>query len=168
MNKKEARETIKARLPKKQRVPSDFVNRVAPFLTGNVLSYFPLEDELDISTLNQYLWQQGRLYFPKIVEDELQVYKVVELEPLHKSVMGTYICQKAIPAGSMDIQTILVPSLGVDLFFHRLGRNRGYYDRFLKGVDVAIPRLSFVYKEQLCRTLPIDPWDEPLDKIFVF
>jgi 5-formyltetrahydrofolate cyclo-ligase len=35
-------------------------------------------------------------------------------------------------------------------------------------MDEQIARLSVIHKEQLVEALPTDPWDQKLDKVFVF
>lgn len=135
---------------------------------GNVLSYLPLEKECNIAQLNKILLSQGRLFLPEIDGDQLQVVKVLDLEPLKESAWNTAICHSSIPKTVNEIQTVLVPCLGVDLSFRRLGRGKGYYDRFLKQLNPKVRRISIVYKEQVCLSLPEDAWDEKVDTIFVF
>lgn len=168
MNKGDLRKNFGAIFPQKERLPSDFIDRVIPFLQGNVLSFIPLKNECDISSLNNFLWKEGRLLLPKIVKDQLEVCKVIELEPFKRSAWGTLTCHKGIPKTAVDVHTVIVPCLGVDLSFNRLGRGKGCYDRFLKSLDARIVRVCIVYKEQLSLALPTDPWDEKVDKIFVF
>ncbi|NDD98752.1 5-formyltetrahydrofolate cyclo-ligase [bacterium] len=168
MNKGEFRKKIRELFPHDPRLTEDFVERVSPFLMGNVLSYLPLEKECNIAQLNKILLSQGRLFLPEIDGDQLQVVKVLDLEPLKESAWNTAICHSSIPKTVNEIQTVLVPCLGVDLSFRRLGRGKGYYDRFLKQLNPKVRRISIVYKEQVCLSLPEDAWDEKVDTIFVF
>jgi 5,10-methenyltetrahydrofolate synthetase len=168
MNKSGFRKKIRELIPHEPRLPEDFVERVSPFLIGNVLSYLPMEKECNIARLNKILWDEGRLFLPEIDGDQLRVIKVLDLEPFKESAWNTAICHKSIPKTANEIQTVLVPCLGVDLSFRRLGRGKGYYDRFLKQLDSKVGRISIVYKEQLCLSLPEDPWDEKVDTIIVF
>ncbi|OHD16741.1 MAG: 5-formyltetrahydrofolate cyclo-ligase [Spirochaetes bacterium GWB1_59_5] len=76
-----------------------------------------------------------------------------------------------------DIATVptlaLVPGLAFDRAGGRLGRGKGYYDRFLSGVAAARERLgraagdfsavAYGYRVQLVDLVPTDERDRPLD-----
>ena len=67
----------------------------------------------------------------------------------------------------------LVPGLAFDRSGGRLGRGKGYYDRFLSGLSAAraalgpsapdFSALAFGYRAQLVETVPTDERDRPLD-----
>jgi len=67
----------------------------------------------------------------------------------------------------------LVPGLAFDRAGGRLGRGKGYYDRFLAGVATARGRLgraagnfcavAYGYESQLVELVPMDERDIPLD-----
>ena len=168
MDKSQIRKAIWGKTEPKEIDPKTLLKRVAPFLRQNVLSYFPIGHEMDISVINRFLFEEDRLYFPKIVDGELKICKVTQLEPFHEDLLGTKICEKWEPASILDVHTLLIPSVAVDLSFHRLGRGGGFYDRLMAKMDEQIVRLSIIYKEQLVEELPIDSWDQKLDKVFVF
>ncbi len=168
MDKDQWRDFLKKAFPHGRGAPQNLVEEVSPFLEGDVLSFFPLSDELDIGALNLWLLEEGRLYFPKIEGDQLVVKRVVEIEPKKKGSYGTHEPIKTICSDKNQISTILVPALGLDFSFHRIGRGKGYYDRFLKGLDLKVSRISIIYKEQLVPSLPKEIWDQKVDKIFVY
>jgi 5-formyltetrahydrofolate cyclo-ligase len=168
MDKSQIRKAIRQKIQPRKIDPKTVLKRLAPFLRQNVLSYFPIGQEMDISAINQFLLEEDRLFFPKIVGEELTICKVTQLEPFHEDLLGTRICEKWEPASILDVQTLLVPSVAVDLSFHRLGRGGGFYDRLMAKMDEQIARLSIIHKEQLVEALPTDPWDQKLDRVFVF
>lgn len=45
----------------------------------------------------------------------------------------------------------------------RLGRGKGYYDRFLP--QLSCPTVGLCYPFRLLEALPTDPWDRPLDEL---
>ncbi|HET6910480.1 MAG TPA: 5-formyltetrahydrofolate cyclo-ligase [Mycobacteriales bacterium] len=55
-------------------------------------------------------------------------------------------------ASSADI--VLAPALAVDRDGHRLGRGGGYYDRWLAGIDPAVPRVAVVYADEIVDHVP--------------
>jgi 5,10-methenyltetrahydrofolate synthetase len=63
-----------------------------------------------------------------------------------------------------DIAVVLVPGLAFTSDGYRLGRGAGFYDRFLERMPNAL-RLGIAFAEQLAPTLPIEPWDLPVDAL---
>jgi 5,10-methenyltetrahydrofolate synthetase len=63
-----------------------------------------------------------------------------------------------------DIAVVLVPGLAFTREGDRLGRGMGFYDRFLSRYPHAL-RLGIAFEEQVASSLPIDPWDLPIDAL---
>ncbi len=63
-----------------------------------------------------------------------------------------------------QIGVILVPGLGFSRRGSRLGRGKGFYDRYLKSVPSAL-RIGVGFHEQLIESIPEDTWDETIDAI---
>lgn len=65
------------------------------------------------------------------------------------------------PSPSCDMcgapDALVVPAVGITLAGERLGRGRGYYDRFLAGYGGASIALAF--SVQVVRSVPLDEWD---------
>jgi 5-formyltetrahydrofolate cyclo-ligase len=65
-----------------------------------------------------------------------------------------------------EVDLILVPCVGCDRAGYRLGYGGGFYDRLLADPDWArIPTIGITFSPMWIETLPIDPWDRPLDQI---
>lgn len=168
MDKIFLRKAIHQKIASRKVQPQTLLERLKPFLHQNVLSYFPLGKELDISVINQFLFDQGRLFFPKVMGNELKICRATQLEPFHTDLLGTRICDKWEIASLYDLNTLLIPAVAVDLSFQRLGRGGGFYDRLLAKIDSGIPRLTIIYKEQLVETLPVDFWIKRSIKFLFF
>ena len=56
---------------------------------------------------------------------------------------------------------ILVPGLAFDLRGGRLGRGRGYYDRFLAGATGL--RVGVCFEDQIVADVPLEPHDLRMD-----
>ena len=61
------------------------------------------------------------------------------------------------------LDVVVVPGLGADREGTRLGRGAGYYDNFLRTVDV--PRILLTYSDCLVDSLPAEPHDVPVTTI---
>ncbi|MFZ4773271.1 MAG: 5-formyltetrahydrofolate cyclo-ligase [Chlamydiia bacterium] len=169
MDKRSIRLEIQKQLKKRTHFQIDsnrLLARILPFLGKNVLSYFPISLEPDISPLNRSLFKAGRLFFPKIEETGLVVEKVIELDPLHLDLHDTHLPHAFEPANLDEIDTVILPLVAADLQLNRLGRGKGHYDRLL--TNRAISKIAILFECQLVAAIPIDPWDQPLDKIFIF
>ena len=67
------------------------------------------------------------------------------------------------PEGSIELfpDVCLVPGLGFSIKGERLGRGRGFYDRYLssfKGVTIAL-----AFEEQILEEVPVEPHDELIE-----
>ena len=63
------------------------------------------------------------------------------------------------------VDAALVPGLAFDRSGWRLGRGGGHYDRLLPRLRLNCVRVGVCFAGQLLDTLPVDPWDEPVDWI---
>ena len=83
---------------------------------------------------------------------EIGAYKT--LEP--KSKIG-------LPYEKLDL--VIVPALAFDKDGNRLGRGKGYYDRFLKRVPDHTHSIGLAFDFQILPTLPVEQNDVSVDKI---
>lgn len=71
----------------------------------------------------------------------------------------------AVPLGVdavAGVDAVLVPALAVAVDGTRLGRGGGSYDRALRRVTRAVPRIALVFDDEVRLRLPADPWDVPV------
>lgn len=69
------------------------------------------------------------------------------------------------PLAVEELDAVLVPGLAFDLAGGRLGRGGGHYDRFLLRCRPDCLRIGVCFEGQLVGTVPIDPWDQPVDAV---
>ena len=125
-----------------------------------VMAYWPLSDEVDILPLISWLVAEGKtVLLPKVLDDEtMELRRYTSPADLAE---GAFHIQEPVGAAFTDYEMIdvaLVPGMAFDAAGHRLGRGKGYYDRFLS----AHPRL---YKIGVCfpfQRVPLVP-SEPHD-----
>jgi 5-formyltetrahydrofolate cyclo-ligase len=64
------------------------------------------------------------------------------------------------------VDLMLVPAVAIDRSGYRLGYGSGYYDRLRADPCwCKIPTIGIVFESAYVETLPIDPWDLPLDAV---
>lgn len=61
------------------------------------------------------------------------------------------------------IDLVIVPGLGFDEYGNRLGRGRGFYDRFLANPEFAGVACGLAYEVQVVPNLPVGPTDRPVN-----
>ena len=98
-----------------------------------VMAYWPLKDEVDIRPLIDRLVEQGRtVVLPKVLDDEtMELRRYTSRDDLRE---GAFHIMEPVGELFTDYEAIdvaLVPSMAFDAAGHRLGRGKGYYDRFL-------------------------------------
>jgi 5-formyltetrahydrofolate cyclo-ligase len=140
-----------------------------------ILSFHSLFDEIDLTSLNQHLAEEGKLHLPKVDDDIMQVYCVKD--PRQGLIEGKYKLQEPDPYKCLfidvkNIDCILVPGLGFDKHHRRMGYGKGHYDRLLAQLhqlSIFPKTIGVGFKEQYCDDdLPHEPHDVPLDEVKLF
>jgi 5-formyltetrahydrofolate cyclo-ligase len=68
-----------------------------------------------------------------------------------------------IPISIIDL--VVVPGLAFDKSGNRLGRGRGFYDRFLAHPEFTGLTSAFAFEEQFLPEIPVDPLDRSVDML---
>ena len=71
--------------------------------------------------------------------------------------------QRIYSPEKMDL--IILPGIAFDLKGNRIGRGKGYYDRFLKGVKPSTIKIALAFEIQIVKKIPLDLNDIPVDKV---
>ncbi|MDD5454732.1 MAG: 5-formyltetrahydrofolate cyclo-ligase [Candidatus Ratteibacteria bacterium] len=70
---------------------------------------------------------------------------------------------KTIPIKLIDL--IVVPGLAFDKNGNRVGRGKGFYDKFLKSIPLTIPKIALAFSCQIVERIPTTQNDIAVDKI---
>ena len=145
-----------------------------------VMAFWPLPDEVDIRPLMDRLVAEGRtVVLPKVTGDEtMELRRYTSQADLSE---GAFHIMEPVGEPFVDYEQIdvaLVPGVAFDAAGHRLGRGRGYYDRFL--AEHLIPRTSHLaprtsppvprligvcFPFQRVAVVPVEAHDVVLDQI---
>jgi len=121
-----------------------------------IASYQPQPAEPDISEFNKLAGQRLELVFPRVIDHELEFAG----GPFVAGRFG--ILEPTAPAET-EIDLILVPALAADRMGNRLGKGRGFYDRFLasySGVCYAV-----VFDQELLDSVPVEGHDRAVNGV---
>lgn len=131
-----------------------------------VMLYYALPDEVDTRHLVDTLLKEGKtVILPKCVDK-------VHIEPRQYTgpedlAEGIYNLFEPVgqPYRDLDsIELIIVPGMSFDAQGHRLGRGRGYYDRFLAQVPQAY-KIGVCFDFQRVDQVPADDNDWVMDEV---
>jgi len=131
----------------------------------SVLLFSPLASEPDISGLfDKALTDKKIIHFPKVNGNDLTVFQVTGKTDLYTGSFGILEPRETATVVSSDtIQLALVPGLAFDANGHRLGRGKGYYDRFLATTKAST--MGVFFSCQYTPLVPIEGHDVRLDLV---
>ena len=113
----------------------------------HILFYYPLPNEGNIVKSLKKLRKKHQLYIPFMVGKS---FKMVPFRlPLHKKKFGILEAGNSLK-NIKKIDIAIVPAVGVDGNFQRVGYGKGMYDRFFEKLTKK-PYTIFV-QEELCKT----------------
>lgn len=150
--------------------------KVCDTLLGNIrviqsniiLAFHPLKDEVNILPLLKCLFEEGKtILIPEVISDtEMQLRIYNPEDKMQEGVLGTQVPQGHIYTDYQDIDLIIVPGVAFDRQGHRLGRGKGYYDRFLKSVPQAFT-IGICFPYQLLEKVPHESHDAIMNEIII-
>ena len=146
------------------------VARISPLLADakTIVAYYSLPDEVDTHQFIDDLLADGKtVYLPRVVSDEDMVLcRYTGAESLREGAFGIMEpVGEPMPADEV-IDVVLVPGMAFDGNCNRLGRGKGYYDRFLKTLAAPRPQLIGVcFDFQKVESVPTESTDVKVDVV---
>ena len=177
MNKKELRKIIKDR--KRQYSSSQLeelslsvLSRLADqesFRKAKIiLMYYSLPDEVNTHTFIDEMIALGKTVLLPVVKDSENM-EIREYSGRKDLTEGSFHILE--PTGKLfpperykEIEVGVIPGMSFDVKGNRLGRGKGYYDRFLKKVPTMF-KIGICFDFQKINTIPIEETDIRMDYI---
>ena len=135
-----------------------------------VMAYYALPDEVCTHQLIDDLVAEGKIVLlPKVLDDETM--------ELRRYTGPDSLCEGAFhimePVGEpftdyRQIDVALIPGMAFDAQGHRLGRGKGYYDRFLSTFHSSLfnfHSIGVCFDFQKVEDVPVGPHDMPVDEV---
>ncbi len=176
MEKKEIRKAIKlltASLTEAQKqteaeaVTTSLIRFIEQEKPSIVAAFMPLPDEIEIN-INR-LAALCRVVIPRITANSLGVaemeffdYKPAEISA---GAYGINEPQGATPCAAEDIDLMIMPAVAFTPQGDRLGRGKGFYDRYTARKGFRATCLGVCYRHQLIDELPTEPHDRRADMV---
>ena len=131
-----------------------------------LMVFVSLSSEIDTTPVVLRAWQDHkRVLVPRISWEQrrmlpVEIYSLTDgINPprfgIHEAGPGL-----PVPVGSVDL--VLVPGLAFDEYGNRLGRGRGFYDRFLANPEFRGLACALAIEVQVTDSLPVGPHDRPV------
>lgn len=134
-----------------------------------VLLFSPLPDEPDISALILRHAGSKKIFLPRVTgSSTMEACRLEDEADLHVGAFHILEPQGPPLQCCTIIDLVIVPGMAFDAEGFRLGRGRGYYDRFLSRPDMSQAyKLGICFPIQDLTSLPHDEWDARMDEVIV-
>jgi 5-formyltetrahydrofolate cyclo-ligase len=131
-----------------------------------VLTYHPLQDEVDLLPLIQEE-NAKEWIFPRMDGEALSLHGWSPGVPWAKGAFGIFEPDPEHWSQVDDeaVDLALIPGLAFDREGHRLGRGKGFYDRLLARSGFRALRIGIVTERFLLRKIPSEPHDLRMDLV---
>lgn len=175
MNKQELRIEMKRlnrALPAAERCAAsarifEAVARSGEFAAARCVGLFcALPDEPDTAPALADWRRSKRIVVPRVEGNTIQFceYNPAALRPGAFGIAEPGPAARLCPPGDIDL--LIVPGVAFTPSGTRLGRGKGFYDRYLSLPGVRAVRFGVCYPHQLVARLPAEPHDVPMDRVF--
>ena len=127
-----------------------------------VFIYWSLPDELSTHEFIERWCNKKTFLLLAIEGDSINLLKFTSDKKLKKGLLGIMEPDtESIYTGSIDLA--IIPGIAFDYDKNRLGRGKGFYDKFL--INKAIYKIGICYDFQLQKSIPVSRNDIKMDKI---
>lgn len=129
-----------------------------------ILLFNALPDELPTREFLDQWSASHELFLPVVVGNDLEIRKYEGVDRLIRS--HHYGIMEPVGDCLEDwrrIDLAIIPGIAFDLAKNRLGRGKGYYDRFLRNTSAY--KIGVGFNVQLVNELPVEPHDIPMDDV---
>lgn len=134
-----------------------------------VMVFLSLPGEIDTSPIVLRCWQdRKRVLAPKVSWNQRRMLPV-EIRSLTDDLMVTGMGIRepisGIPFPISLLDMVIVPGMGFDGKGNRLGRGRGFYDRFLAHPEFKGIACGLAFEQQVLDEIPTGPLDRAIDML---
>lgn len=134
------------------------------FINANtIVSYWPLLKEVDITILNNKYLKNKTILLPDVVDNDIYLRQFIAEDKLVTGGLGIKVPLGNIFTRFEEIDLVLVPGIAFDTKGNRLGRGKGFYDRFLKKLTAY--KIGVCFDFQLFDEIPTNEYDIRVDEV---
>jgi 5-formyltetrahydrofolate cyclo-ligase len=127
-----------------------------------VMLYYPVHHEVDLRPLMDKYKGEKVILLPVTHRDSIELRQYIGKDNLKQGHFGIPVPQTSTYRGVPDL--VIVPGLAFDKDLVRMGRGKGYYDRFLRKLG-KVRKIGVCYDFQIKDSLPWSWHDVRMDKV---
>lgn len=173
--KKEVRKKVRARLKmlsneqkhEQAKLVFDQIEKLQAFNEAQeIMHYWSLSDEIPTHEYIQKWSETKRILLPVIKGENLIIKEFKGIKNMRPDPQFS-IPEPVGPAilrPKPDI--IIIPGVAFDCYCNRLGRGKGFYDRFLLKHQLNAKLIGVCFNEQIVQQVPVETHDFKLDMVF--
>ena len=158
------------RLRKSEIVKSKIFALTEIATADNTMFYLPLSGEVDTWEMLKQAKSDGKRILAPVVLDGQRMI-ATELTDISASLIsGPYGTlqpknEDIRRVSPEDIDLVITPGIAFDKQGNRLGRGKGYYDRFLNTLPPDTILIGLAFRFQIVDRLPVAPHDVPMHRV---
>ena len=130
----------------------------------NVFVYNSLKDEVSTKSFIDRWSGEKNLYLPVVTDKGLQFRLYTANTEYNISSLGIYEPKGDNFTDYQKVDLVIVPGVAFDRKMNRMGRGKGYYDRFLPKLSKAT-KIGVCFDFQLLESIPSDSNDVKMDML---
>lgn len=128
-----------------------------------VAAFWPLADEVQIGEAVARWAAVKRVVLPVVVGDEMVFRRYVPTEAMERGALNTVHPARGEEVDPGQIDLVIVPGMAFDRAGGRMGRGKGFYDRYL--CRCAAPKMGVCLAHQIVDSVPSEPHDLKMDVV---
>lgn len=128
-----------------------------------VMLFYPLPGEVDVTPLLDAYYTKKVLLLPVVMGMDIVLKQYNGRHNLVRGSFGIYEPNGEIWRDVMQPELIIVPGLAFDRQGHRLGRGKGFYDRFLS--QQIGYKIGVCFHYQIFPAIPVEVHDVAVDEV---
>jgi 5-formyltetrahydrofolate cyclo-ligase len=164
---KRAALSIKEREIKSKSAAEKFFSIKDYIKARNILICYPFRGEINTKIIIEDALNKGKkIILPRVDKNKLNLYFVSNLkDQLEKGAYGIMepaplLCKRARAA---DIDLAVIPGIGFDKNFNRLGYGGGFFDRLLPYLPKRVKKVALCFDIQVMPDIPVTRNDKKID-----
>ena len=129
-----------------------------------VALFSPLADEPQLWPLVERLAQTQSVVLPRVEGDVMNFY-IYDKDTMAIGSYGINEPHDGQPVAPCEIDAVVVPGVAFTKNGARMGRGKGYYDKYLSQDDFAALKIGVCCREQIVDFIPTEPHDVMMDVV---
>ncbi|MBR5958252.1 MAG: 5-formyltetrahydrofolate cyclo-ligase [Salinivirgaceae bacterium] len=131
----------------------------------NIIAYWSMPDELPTHTFVEKWYRQKNIYLPVVQGDTLVFRRYGGMDKMLRGAFGILEPCGDELADLSIIDLVIVPGVAFDSRNNRMGRGRGFYDRFLPQTQAV--KVGVAFECQQFTEILVNQNDAPMDEVIV-